>query len=419
MQLLEHYSSEFAKMRQLLPRPEVRDAALQRLRQQGFPTPRDEAWRDTNIRSLLDTGFAAAPRPSQAVLSAAAARLRELPEVLPDSARLVLVNGWYVAEMSEAGEMPDGVTATAGCDPEDAGKSAFALLGDLFAGDGLRLVVRGEVRRPLHLLYVNAAVPGPDAPPPLLFCPKVSVTVEPGASVTIVESHVASAAANSFSNCTLRLDMEAGSKVSHVCTQWDQGSRNQLQFMRARQQSGSALSTVAVSSGADCARRQTDVELCGERSSCQIRGLYVLGAKRQMDFRTKVTHASANSGSEQLVLGLLKDKARSMFHGHLVVNKDAQQVQAHQKNENLVLAEGATAGSQPMLEIRADDVKCSHGAAIGNLDKEALFALRARSLDEAAARHVLTEAFYNRVLEAVDIEPLRLGIRDHIAMDAS
>ena len=419
MQLLEHYSSEFAKMRGLVSQPEVRDVALQRLRQQGFPTPRDEAWRDTNIRSLLDTGFAAAPKPSHAVLAAAAARLRELPDVLPDSAKLVLVNGWYIAEMSETEAVPDGVTATVGCDLEAADKSAFALLGDVFAGDGLRLVVRGEVRQPLHLLYMSVTVPESAAAPPPLFCPKVVMSVEPGASVTMVESHVASAAANSFNNCTLQLDMAEGSKVSHVCAQWDEGSRNQLQSMQVRQQSGSVLSTVTVSSGADCARRQTDVELCGEQSSCQIRGLYVLGAKRQMDFRTKVTHASANSNSEQLVLGLLKDRARSMFHGHLVVNKDAQQVQAHQKNENLILAEGATAGSQPMLEIRADDVKCSHGATTGSLDKEALFGLRARSLDEATAKHILTEAFYNRVLEAVDFEPLRVGIRNHIAMDAN
>ena len=413
--LFQHYSEQFSRMRPSLPEAEVRDKALRQLQHQGFPAPRDEAWRDTDLNALLGTGFIAAPEPGAEAMATAETVIQQslLPELLPGAINLVLVNGWYMASLSATENMPGSIQVEPGFCQETYDRSSFALLGNVFAGRGLTIAVRGKLQQPLHLVYVNTG-----ALVPLLYCPRVAVNLDARASVEIVESHLAATADdNGFSNSMLQLDLAEASSATCISMQFHNAPRHQLHMLRARQLAESRLMAVVAGTGSDCARRELDVLMEGRQSSCELRGLYLLGGRKQMDFRTRVTHASADSSSEQLVLGLLRDKARSMFHGHVVIARDAQQVEAHQKNENLVLNHGATAGAQPMLEIHADDVKCSHGASVGNLDKDAVFSLRSRGLDKAAAEQLLAEAFLNRVLEAVEREPLRCHMQDKLVMD--
>ncbi len=414
MQAVEHYVKEFSRVRGGLPDAVARDVALADLQRLGFPLPRHESWRDTNLGALFDTDFGAAQKPDAKTIAAAAARLQQMPELLPDAVSLVLVNGWYVSSLSNAGDLPEGVVIKPGAALPVSADSAFSLLSAVFSGEGLQLVVRGAVAMPLHLIHIHV---GQDAP--LLSCPRFAIVFESGSSANIVESGLATAGSDAgFSNFMVQLDMAADSNVTYSAMQWDAKPCNQLQLLQVRQQSGSRLLAVAATAGADCARRQTNVELCGEQATCELRGLYLLGAKRQMDFRTKVVHASARSESNQLVLGLVRDRARAMFCGHLVIDRDAQQVEAHQKNENLILSDRAFAGSQPMLEIHADDVKCSHGASVGDMDRAALFYLRARGLDQAEAERVLADAFINRVLEAVPYQLFQSCMREHLTIAA-
>ena len=182
-----------------------------------------------------------------------------------------------------------------------------------------------------------------------------------------------------------------------------------------RQARGSGFRSCAVTFDGRLVRNETEVRLGGETASCALDGLFVIGGQQHVDTHTVVDHAAPRATSRQLYKGILDGRARGVFNGRVIVRPGAVGTDAHQTNKNLLLSDEVEVDSKPQLEIFADDVKCSHGAADGQVAEDGIFYLRSRGLDETRARALLTLGFANEVLGRIDIGPLRARLEAFLA----
>jgi Fe-S cluster assembly protein SufD len=391
-----------------------RRAALARLAVTGFPTTRDEAWRQTNVAPVLEAPLRApggeSPRPALAALD----RLRFLG---PDGIRLVFVDGRYAPALSaeppaaagvRIGSLAraareDGALAERALEhfPADEGGGFTALNTALFQ-DGALIHVgpRVALRPPIHLVYVSAT-------PGLVVQPRTVVVAGPGAAVTVLEHYVGAGAAPSWTNAVTDLVAGDGATMGY-CRLLEEGTAPyHIAATRVLQGGDSAVRTCAVTLGGALVRQELDVRFGAEGAECRLDGLYLAGDGQHVDHYVRVDHAVPRCKSEQLFKGILDGRARAAFTGHVIVRRDAQKTDATQTNKHLLLADGPEVFTRPWLEIRADDVRCTHGAAEGQLAGDALFYLESRGLAEATARRLLTYGFAREVLERVPVDAIR------------
>jgi Fe-S cluster assembly protein SufD len=392
----------------------LRRSAMTRFAERGFPTTRDEDWRYTNLGQLPATPFRMAGELGPRDLSGVALdRLAIGPGV---SARLVFVDGRYAPELSSRQRLPGGarlsslaeamtadgelverhLTRHAGWDV-----NVFAALSTAFLQDGAFLHVPAEtvIPEPIELIMMTS-VPG------VLSQPRILIIAGPHSRFTVVERHLGLTDA-CFANAVTEIAAGPGASVDHVVLQEQGASAYHMATIHADLQRDSVLSTCEATFGARLARTTLTVRFVGEGGRGSLAGLYVMGGRQHVDHHVTVDHAVPRCSSQQLYKGVLGGSARAVFNGRVIVRPDAQKTDATQTNKHLLLSDGVEVDSKPQLEIFADDVKCTHGAAEGQLAPEAIFYMRNRGLDETAARQLLTIGFVREVVDRIAVEPIR------------
>jgi len=406
---------------------QLREDGWARFSAKGFPSTHDEDWRFTNLAALAKKPFRRAAK-GEFVISAAHL---EPYRVAGAACRLVFVNGHFAPALSELGNLPEGLLvcslATAidcgreGCAPEgieqhlgryaDMGRDVFTALNTALWEDGAYLRIRRGValEHPIHLLYVSAG-----AGAEIATHPRTLIIAEDASQATIIEDYVSLGTEAAFSNAVTELAVGQSAVISHFLAERENLASFNVSTLRIEQSRSANVDSHSILLGGGLVRNNVHPVLNGEGAECLINGLFV-GAGRQhdaggqhMDNFMLVEHARPLCSSRQFYNGILADHARGVFHGRIVVHKDAQKTDAKQTNRNLLLSDNARIDTKPQLEIYADDVKCTHGATIGQIDEAQLFYLRSRGIAEADARNLLLYAFAAECLDRMKESPARL-----------
>ena len=277
----------------------------------------------------------------------------------------------------------------------------FRALNAAFFEDGAFVLVpkNTSLPEPLHILNISTAhQEGLTAHPRNLF------VVEPGGSAFILESFVSTGRAPGLTNSVTEIEIGAGARLEYVKFQDEHPEAFHFATLQARMERDSRYTASSVSGGARISRNDINTVLAGEGGECVLNGLY-LGAGRQLvDHHMLVDHAKPHCASHEFFNGVLGGRSRGVFSGRILVRKDAQKTDAKQSNRNILLTSEAMVDAKPQLEIFADDVKCTHGATVGQMDEEAVFYLRSRGIDNEAARRMLTHAFGGEIINRVGNE---------------
>lgn len=415
-EITESYFADFTRRERRAAWLEpLRERAMERFGELGFPTTRLEDWRFTNVAPLTRTPFKMPSPVADGVTerNLDAARIEEV------AALLVFVDGVFEPEFSRLRTLPAGVRAASLRDAWDSpGKSlqghmarhadtdrnAFVALNTAMFQDGALIEIANGVvlDKPVHVLFVRA----PNARGTVTH-PRVLVVTGRDAQVKVIESHVGSAGAAYFTNAVTELVAGENSSVEHLKLQEEGDEAFHIGMIHSHQERSSRFVSHSVSLGARLARHDIISVMAGEGAECTLNGLYQAGGNQHVDHHTRLDHAMPHCASREYYRGILDGKSSGVFNGAIIVRKDAQKTDAIQSNKNLLLSEEATINTKPELQILADDVRCTHGATVGQLNADALFYLRARGIGFEAARHLLTRAFANDVLSRVTHIPAR------------
>jgi Fe-S cluster assembly protein SufD len=367
---------------------------------------------------------------------------------LPDAsaAELVFVNGHYVHALSRLGALPDGVrvgslasslTATPDVVARHLSRMApiesqpFVALNTAFLGEGafIELPAGAIVEGPIHLLFVTteqvrlpafakgfggSAVASREGGKPdtttVMSHPRVLVILGANSQASIVETYAGPAGTKYFTNTVSDIVVGDNAVLSHVKLQYEGDDAFHISATHVDVKRSGTYVSNAISLGGGLVRNDIAAVLSGEGVDCTLNGLYYADAERLVDNHTAIDHAQPHCDSREIYKGILADRARGVFNGKIIVRPDAQKTDAKQTNRALLLSEDARINTKPQLEIFANDVKCTHGAAVGQLDDEALFYLRSRGLSHAAARRLLIRAFAADVLNRMPIDAVRSSV---------
>lgn len=398
----------------------LRADGLDRFTRLGFPTPRTEAWKYTNLKDLTRLAFAPAADKMPVNVDL-------LPTAMPagrTSDRLVFVDGRLRPELSTLGSLPEGVVldGLAGRFTEDAverhlGRVQAAEGGPLhalntaFMADGLLLVVPAGVRleRPVEVVFVGVGADQPTA-----HHPRSLVLVGRGAEATLVEHHVGLGSGTYFANPVVEIVVEDGGRLHHYKAQAEGREAFHVSTVLARLGRDVSYDNFVLTMGGRLSRNEIRPVLAGSGTECRLSGAYMVAGTQHADTTTVIDHAVPHCTSREVYKGVIDNTARAVFQGKIVVRPDAQKTDGYQLNRALLLSGDAEIDSKPELEIYADDVKCSHGATAGELDDDQLFYLRTRGIDETAARNLLIEAFLLEAVEEVRDETVRTAFQSRV-----
>ena len=401
---------------------QIRKNALARFALTGLPRMTDEQWRYTNIRSLEKHQFELSQssdcKPDGVNISE-----WRLPKA--DTYRAVFLDGWFCSQLSNLENLPDTANICSLAEilefPTNANTQSFELalqelrsmsanaehgftaLGAGFAADGLVVQVGSDVTldKPLEVLFLSQR----DAD--TRFCNVNNfVYAGKGANFQLIERYLSLGDTNHLTNSSFTFNLEADAQVDHYRIQNESECAFHIGSAKTRQKDSSRYRIFSISLGALLNRHEVIQSLDGENSHCELKGLYIGRGNQHIDNYTTIAHECADATSDEFYKGVLDDRARSVFHGRIKVAPGAQHTDAQQQNRNLLLSRNAEADTKPQLEIYADDVKCSHGATIGQLDENAVFYLRSRGLTEEQARTMLTDAFAAEIVNDIELEPV-------------
>ena len=396
----------------------LRRDAIGAFAERGFPTTRWEDWRTTNVTPISERTF-----PLAEAASATPSSTSTLTR-LDDAHRLVFVDGHLAPELSNPGSLPKGARVCGLAEALDAvperveqvlGRSGdsktdpFRALNTAFFADGLFLDLEPgvELERPVHALFLSS---GSET----LASPRVVIGLRENSRASVVEQYAALDGGVYLTNAVTDVSLDRGAALEHMKLQNESTDAFHIAALAADQEAGSRLGSYSISIGGRLSRFDIHTRLGAEQSSCKLVGLYLGRDAQLVDHHTWIDHAAPLTTSRELYKGILDHKARGVFCGHVHVRPDAQDIDAKQSNRNLMLSDEASVHAQPQLEIYADDVKCSHGNAIGQLDENALFYLRSRGIPLAAARSMLTWAFANEILAELPIAALRKDLEPFV-----
>lgn len=392
---------------------ELRESAFARFCETGFPTTHDEDWRFTSTAAIARTQFELAPERKLAAVEAQKLGMSGA------ACRLVFVDAHFARELSDLGKLPAGVTVnglalelTSDSKSVEAHlgrylniqRDAFSALNTAFAEDGALVHVRKGVvlESPIYLLFVSTA-----SEKPLMTHPRNLIVIEKEAQATIVEDYVSLGESPALCNTATELVAGENATVEHYMIEREHKQAFNISTLRIQQERSANVSSHSILIGGGLVRNNVHPVLAGEGGDCLINGLFLGNGRQHLDNYMLVEHASPHCGSRQFYNGILDDHAHGVFHGRIVVHKDAQKTDAKQTNRNLLLADDAQIDTKPQLEIYADDVKCTHGATIGQIEENALFYLRSRGIDEVSARKLLLMAFASECLDRMKPGPAR------------
>ena len=393
-----------------------RGRAAARFARLGFPTRKDEAWRYTSLDGLLGQTFVPVSEPFTALDEA------DLGDYLvpqQESYRLVIANGRLVPALSRLNGLPHGVrvqslhdalTATperlSGWLGQAAGEGAhaFSALNSALVNDGLFVHVAAgcTVDKPIEVLFLSTALDDS-----ILAQPRNLVVLESGASATLVERYASPGDSVYFNNAVVEVLLDEGARLQHYRVQEESVNAYHISGLYVRQAGDSDYAGTCLALGGAWSRTDCNVEFSAGGASAQLNGLYVVGDRRFADFHLDVRHSVPDCASRENFKGIVLGRGRAVFDGRILVDKDAQRSDAQLSNANLLLSRNAEVDTKPQLEIYADDVKCSHGTSVGQLDPQQVFYLRSRGIPEAEARKMLCLGFAGEVLDGCAVGGLQ------------
>ncbi len=423
----EAYKDDFERVRDTLPGrsapwlQQMREAALERFMALGFPTPRQEAWKYTDVRPIEKRRFALAER--------AQVDTRVLtPHLLGEERghRIVFVNGRFSSELSYLGQLPKGVTVRSFAEAlesepsvleaflgkyADATDNGFTAMNTAFMNDGVFIRIGRDVAlaEPVQVLYLSTGAQ--DCVAHL----RNLIVADANSRATVVESYIALGDEQYLTNAVSEIVVDQGAAVEHYKLQQESTRAYHISEIVAHQLGDSDYTSHNVSLGGRLVRNELKVLLDDPGAACTLNGLYMGAGRQHLDNHTQIDHLKPHCTSHEWYKGVLDGHARGIFSGRVVVHPDAQKSDAQQANNNLLLSRDAEADSKPQLEIYADDVKASHGSTVGQLNTDSLFYLRSRALDEDLARSILVYAFASDILNKMKLVPLRSRLEGEVA----
>ena len=381
----------------------------------GFPTTRHESWKYTNAGPIAETPFEFAfDQCSQDVVLS---QLEPFTFGQKGWPRLVFINGVFSNELStvsfQSGLKITNIKSAFASDPKllesylaqvaSYDQNAFAALNTAFVNDGA-LICLSEgtaLDDPIHLLFVSSTQNNP-----LVSQPRTLILAGKNSRARILESHVSLCGGVYLTNAVTEIVLDEGALIEHQKLQRESERAFHVGTTHVRQNHGSRFLSFSADLGGKLVRNNLTIDLNAERAECELNGLYLVSGDQHVDNTTLIDHPKPYGTSRQLYKGLVSGKGRAVFFGKIFVHKDAQHTDASQTNKNLLLSESAVVDTRPQLEILNNDVKCTHGAAVGQLDEGAIFYLKTRGIGDKEAQRLLSYGFAMEVLDCVKLEPV-------------
>ncbi|MBU2650192.1 MAG: Fe-S cluster assembly protein SufD [Bacteroidetes bacterium] len=424
-QLLDAFSEHRESILAGNPAPvaEIRSKAIESFRKQGFPTNRMENWRNTDLSPTLSKTYKMLFDPTKEDINLSnifRCRIHDL-----DTDQISLMNGWYIREGGMLEEHPNGMisgslAAAMKKYPElvaehfsryaNPDKDGFTALNTAFAQDGFFLYIPDNVEVDTPIQMVSIINWNED----LMVQTRNLIILGKNSRLTLVHCDDSTNQQAIFKNSVTEVHMAEDSVLDHYKLQNLNNQSSLINSTFFHQEAGSRLTSNLVTLNGGLLRNYTQVTLNGRGAGADIYGVYLMDRNQHIDNQVYVDHAQPDCYSNELFKGILDEEASAVFNGHILVRKDAQRTNAYQNNRNILMTDTARANAKPFLEIYADDVKCSHGATVGQLDPQQLFYLRSRGICEANARLLLLYAFTAEVISKISIHPLRERIDDMV-----
>ena len=403
----------------------LREQAIVRFAELGFPSTRQEEWRFTNVAPLTQRAFALSN--GSATPGVPVGAVTPLCVAGRDAVRLVFVNGAFASGLSAVATLPQGLRVSslraalqADSEPAlrhlgrhaQADASPFTALNTAFQSDGafMHVAPGAQLDRPIELVFVATG-----HGEPAVCHPRTLVVVGRGARAAVLESYVALHDGVYWTNTVSEAVLEDGARLEYYRLQRESLDGYHTATTHAALGRDSVLRFHPLALGGVLTRHDIQVVLGGTGGELVLNGLYLLGDRQHADHHTVIDHAQPDCASHEYFNGLVADEAHGVFNGRIIVRPGAQRTDSKQTNNNLLLSTAARADSQPQLEIYADYVKCTHGSTVGPLDEAALHYLRSRGLGAEAAAGLLTYGFAAEILGRMDHAPLR-GALDELIM---
>jgi Fe-S cluster assembly protein SufD len=401
----------------------IRRSAMDRFVDLGFPTPRLERWKYTNVAPIAGTEFKLAHNGFKGSVT----DIDPLGLSQIGASRFVFIGNHYSPELSLAGAAGSSLkfgSLAQFLKDDDAGvrghltryadysEHAFVALNTAFLEDGAFIQIPEGVvlEEPIYILFYAAG-----GASQTIANPRTLILAGRNSQVSIVEVYIGTGHSSYLTNAVTEIVLGENAVVDHYKLQQEADVAFHISTTQVNQARSASFYSHSVSLGGALVRNDVNVVLDGEGAECTLDGLYVESGNQHVDNHTMIDHAKAHGSSRELYKGILDGNSSGVFNGSVIVRKDAQKTDARQSNKNLLLSEGAEINTKPQLEIFADDVKCSHGATIGQIDQEAMFYLRSRGLDVESARGLLLYAFSNEIIDRVKPAEVRSLIADAIS----
>jgi len=417
-----NYQAAFNALRQASPTVPwvelVRGSAMARFEKLGFPSVQEEDWRYTNLVPLAKTGFE--PATIEALRLVSLADVARFGYSETTSSRVVLVNGFLSTELSSVEGLDSVVVLDLFSAIGDARYSrivreylarnasyadrSLTALNTAFLQSGLFVLIPKNVtlEAPLQIIYVSASAKHASAN-----FPRALVVSEENSAATIIESFVAVGEGEYFSNSVVEIVLKEGARLEHYRVQNESARAIHVGTTSAELGRGSSYNATSITLGGRLSRHDIQVVMDHEGAECWVDGLYVVGSDQHADTHSVIDHKQPSCTSRQLYKGILDGNGRAVFNGKVFVRHGAQKTDAMQTNKNLLLSDRARVDTKPQLEIFADDVKCAHGAAVGQIDQDELFYLQTRGINPDLGRNLLTYGFAEEVIGKIRINSIR------------
>jgi Fe-S cluster assembly protein SufD len=400
----------------------LREGAFERFEELGFPTTDEEDWKYTNVAPIARAEF----MPAEGSVKLESGTVENLISAEAKRSSLVFVDGVFRRELSSLDAIPEPVAALdlrdalAGAHAEllwehlgrlsGEGSDAFSALNTAFLGGGAFVhVPKGvELSAPVQLLFISTA----EAEAATF--PRVLIVAERDSRLDLIETYASVGDATYLTDAVVEVFVGEGARVTHYKVQDEGAAAFHVASTRAELSRSSYYDLTTVTLGAQLSRHNIEILLGSEGAECRVDGLYIVGTGQHADTHSLIDHRVPNCASRQNYKGILDGRSRAVFNGRVFVREDARGTDAEQSNKNLLLSREARVDTKPQLEIYNDDVKCSHGATVGQLDEDELFYLLSRGLHTDLARNLLTYGFAEEVVERVKFESIRAQLDEAI-----
>ena len=425
MSLIDTIKSDFSQYKAQAENDDfssLRADAFSEFEKLGFPTTKNEEWKYVNLKPITDIAFKASCIVNNSVSSLFNDAL--VSKITANF--LVFVNGTFVKELSSIIETDKTIIIGSianerknhqtifkkhfGKYAQVQGQALTALNTALLSDGAFVYVPKGKtVQHPVVIFNITDS-----STINVLSQPRNLIVAEEQTNITLIETYHAIGANAAFTNAVTEVYAGKAAHVEHYKIQQQVGESYQNNFTQIYQEADTNINHVTLTLDGTMVRNNLHFNMMGENCNSLLYGLYIVDGKNFVDNHTRVDHAKPHGFSDEKYKGILKDKATAVFNGKIMVHLDAQKTNAYQRNQNILLSDDATVNTKPQLEIFADDVKCTHGATIGELDEEPLFYLRSRGIPENVARKLLLNAFADDIAERIKIPELVMLLENEI-----